>query len=253
MIPALDHLQVIPLENLILHEAHDESRLKTLRDRVTTEKVQRNPVIVTAHNEKFLLLDGAHRALTMSGIGCDFILAQKITPPKTVESWTHLLVEPNLESLDKSENLISDAHPGDDWLTAIEDSDGETTYLRARSPELACEVRALWDLQSVYPKKSPVRRLDSEAEAKIEPGEVRLFYRRFTVEELVEVVRDGSVLPAGITRFRVPERVLNVRFPLKSLADGDLASRNAELREMIERQWNANQVRRYDEPVVLFE
>lgn len=241
------------MESLILHEAHDESRLETLRGRVTTEKVQRNPVIVTAWNENFLLLDGAHRALTMSGIGCRFILAQKITPPKTVESWTHLLVEPNLESLDKSENLISITEPSNDWLAVIEDSDGEKTYLRARSPGLACEVRALWDLQSVYPNKPPVRRLDSGVESRLEPGEVRLYYRRFTVEELVEVVRDGSVLPASITRFRVPERVLNVRFPLDSLADGDLAARNAELREIVERQWSANRVRRYDEPVVLFE
>ncbi|MBA3611107.1 MAG: hypothetical protein H0W54_06810 [Rubrobacter sp.] len=250
---ALDQLRIVPLERLILHEAHDESRLATLRERVAAEAVQRNPVILTPHNEDFLLLDGAHRAHTMSTLGCAFVLAQLIDPPNKVESWTHLLSNPSLDHLSESENLLASEDPGVGWLTAIETTGGERSYLRAREPGLACEVRALWDLQAAYPPDTPVRRLDSGAAASLEDGEVRVYYRPFTVGELAEVVRGGAVLPAGITRFRVPERVLGVRFPLESLMNGDLSQRNAELRTLVARQWSANRVRRYDEPVVLFE
>ncbi len=250
---ALDQLRIVPLERLILHEAHDEARLATLRERVAAEAVQRNPVILTPHNEDFLLLDGAHRAHTMFTLGCAFVLAQLIDPPNKVESWTHLLSNPSLDHLSESENLLASEDLGVGWLAAIETTGGARSYLRARKPSLACEVRALWDLQAAYPSDAPVRRLDSGAVASLEDGEVRVYYRPFTVGELTEVVRGDAVLPAGITRFRVPERVLGVRFPLESLIDGDLSERNAELRVLVERRWSANRVRRYDEPVVLFE
>jgi hypothetical protein len=47
--------------------------------------------------------------------------------------------------------------------------------------------------------------------------------------------------------------VLNVRYPVDLLADGDPEQRNAELREFVKRSWEGNRVRYYAEPVVLFE
>jgi hypothetical protein len=61
------------------------------------------------------------------------------------------------------------------------------------------------------------------------------------------------VLPAGITRFHVRERVLNVRYPLEKMRNGDASTRNAELRAFVESFWNENRIRYYREPVVLFE
>ena len=78
-------------------------------------------------------------------------------------------------------------------------------------------------------------------------------YRPFTPPELVELVRSGAVLPAGITRFRVRERVLGVSYPLEMLKDGDVTARNAELTEFVRSRWEENRIRYYAEPVVLFE
>jgi hypothetical protein len=78
-------------------------------------------------------------------------------------------------------------------------------------------------------------------------------YRSFTPGELAEIVDAGAVLPAGITRFRIQERVLGVRYPLDRMMDGDPRVRNAELRGFVERRWAENRVRYYGEPVVLFE
>ena len=61
------------------------------------------------------------------------------------------------------------------------------------------------------------------------------------------------MLPAGVTRFRVQERVLGVRYPLDKMKNGDARTRNVELRGFIESRWNENRVRYYGEPVVLFE
>jgi hypothetical protein len=66
-------------------------------------------------------------------------------------------------------------------------------------------------------------------------------------------VRSGAVLPAGITRFRVRERVLGVRYPLEKMQDGEASTRNAELKAFVERLWVENRIRYYEEPIVLFE
>jgi hypothetical protein len=59
-------------------------------------------------------------------------------------------------------------------------------------------------------------------------------------------------LPAGITRFRVQERIFDVRYPMERVTAGD-AARNAELGKFVERRWEEDCVRYYGEPVVLFE
>ena len=84
-------------------------------------------------------------------------------------------------------------------------------------------------------------------------GEAIVRYRPFTPGELVEIVGLGKVLPAGITRFRVRERVLGVRFPLEKLYDGDPEERNEELKTLVRKLWDENRIRYYGEPVVLFE
>jgi hypothetical protein len=63
----------------------------------------------------------------------------------------------------------------------------------------------------------------------------------------------GSVLPAGITRFRVRERVLGVRYPLEDMEGEDVEKQNARLTEYVRRRWDEGRVRLYGEPVVLFE
>ena len=95
--------------------------------------------------------------------------------------------------------------------------------------------------------------MDPETDTELGTGEALLVYRRFSPRELVEVVESGKVLPAGITRFPVRERVLNVRYPLDLLEEGDPAIRTAELGELVEQALRKNRVRYYAEPVVLFE
>ena len=63
----------------------------------------------------------------------------------------------------------------------------------------------------------------------------------------------GTVLPAGITRFRVKERVLGVRYRLEDMMGGDVDAQNHRLQEYVRRRWNEGRVRLYGEPVVLFE
>ncbi|MBA2534830.1 MAG: hypothetical protein H0V21_07450, partial [Rubrobacter sp.] len=98
-----------------------------------------------------------------------------------------------------------------------------------------------------------VRRVEPDGAVRLSEGEVLIRYRTFTPGDLAAIVDSGAILPAGITRFRVQERVLGVRYPLDKMQNGDASTRNDELREFVESRWNENRVRYYEEPVVLFE
>jgi L-serine kinase (ATP) / ParB family transcriptional regulator, heme-responsive regulator len=138
-------------------------------------------------------------------------------------------------------------------LAEVETAGGRRIFLSSREEGLLAEVRALWALQALYPKGVLVRRVEPDGPVKLAGGEAMIRYRPFAPSELVEIVRAGAVLPAGITRFRVRERVLGVRYPLEKMKNGDAPARNAELRAFVERLWDENRIRYYGEPVVLFE
>jgi hypothetical protein len=95
--------------------------------------------------------------------------------------------------------------------------------------------------------------VEPDATARLSDGEALIRYRAFTPGELAAIVDAGAVLPAGITRFRVRERVLGVRYPLDRMKDANARDRNAELREFVRRRWSEDRIRYYGEPVVLFE
>ncbi len=255
MIPALNELRIVELSCLILHEAHDTARLTRVREDIADEGVQRNPVIVAPYGDRYLLLDGAHRARALGELGCRFALVQLVELPERAGSWGHLLGDAGLEKVLRSveEVEVSETEPARGCLAEARFPGGEKVFARAREEGIVPAVRALWALQKAYPEGGLVRRVDPRKPVGLAAGEAVLFYRRFTPEELAEVVSAGEVLPAGVTRFVVQERVLNVRYPLKLLERGEPVARNTELREFVRRSWEGGRVRYYGEPVVLFE
>jgi hypothetical protein len=253
VISSLEDLFLVDLECLILHEAHDEDRLVSLRERIEAEREQRNPIIVSPHEDRYLVLDGAHRVRALRELGSRFVLVQAVQPPEKVEGWGHLLNGVGRADLDNIEGIEVSDRPGDAPLAEVETAGGETVLLSAKEDGLQGRIRALWELQSFYPRGVVVRRVEPDGTARLSDGDALIRYRSFTPGELAEIVDSGTVLPAGITRFRIQERVLGVRYPLDRIMEGDPHARNAELREFVERRWEENRVRYYGEPVVLFE
>ena len=183
-------------------------------------------------------------------LGSRYALVQVVEPPEKAEGWGHLLTGVGRAELDNLKGIeVSDDAP----LAEVETSGGETVLLSASEDGLRGRVRALWDLQSFYPRDAVVRRVEPDGAARPSGGEALIRYRSFTPGELAEIVDSGAILPAGITRFRIQERVLGVRYPLDRMMEGDPSARNAELREFVQEYWEEHRIRYYGEPVVLFE
>jgi L-serine kinase (ATP) / ParB family transcriptional regulator, heme-responsive regulator len=253
VIPSLRDLRLVDLGCLILHEAHDEDRLDRLRKRMKAEGEQRNPVIVSPHEDRYLVLDGAHRVRALGELSSPLALVQSVEPPEKAEGWGHLLGGIEIADLGNVQGIEASEKPGHNPLAEVETSGDETIFLSATEEGLQGRVRALWSLQSLYPKGVVVHRVESDGAVRLSEGEVLIRYRGFTPGELAAIVDSGTVLPAGITRFRVKERVLGVRYPLENMAGGDIDAQNRKLKEYVRKNWDEGRVRLYGEPVVLFE
>ena len=253
MIPSLNDLRLVEPECLILHEAHDEKRLARLRDRVEAEGEQRNPVIVSPYGDRYLVLDGAHRVRVLAELGYRLVLVQVVEPPERAEGWGHLIDGVGSSELRAVEGIEVSEKPGAVPVAEVETGGGETLALSPTDDGLAALVRALWGLQALYPTGVVVRRVEPDGAVRLAEGTALVRYRSFAPGELAAIVDAGAVLPAGITRFRVRERILGVCYPLGRMRDGDTTARNAELEEFVARRWAEDRVRYYGEPVVLFE
>ena len=252
MIPSLRDLRLVDLGCLILHEAHDEDRLIRLRERMKVEGGQRNPVIVSPHEDRYLVLDGAHRVRALGELGSPLALVQTVEPPEKAEGWTHLLGSMEIAELRNLEGVEASEKQGHDPLAEVETAGDGTIFLSSTGEGLQGLVRALWNLQSLYPK-GVVHRVEPQGAVRLSETEALIRYRGFTPGELAAIVDSGTVLPAGVTRFRVRERVLGVNYPLDSMAGGDVEAQNVKLEEYVRKRWDEGRVRLYGEPVVLFE
>jgi L-serine kinase (ATP) / ParB family transcriptional regulator, heme-responsive regulator len=253
VIPSLRDLRLVDLDCLILHEAHDEDRLARLRKRMEAEGEQRNPVIVSPHEDRYLVLDGAHRVRALGELGSPLALVQTFEPPEKAEGWGHLISGIKTTELGNLQGIEASEKPGHNPLAEIETAGDGTIFLSSTEEGLQGLVRALWNLQSLYPKGVVVHRVESQGAARLSETEALIRYRGFTPGELAAIVDSGTVLPAGITRFRVRERVLGVCYPLENMAGGDVGAQNDKLEEYVRKRWDEGRVRLYGEPVVLFE
>jgi len=217
------------------------------------EGEQRNPVIVSPHEDRYLVLDGAHRVRALGEIGSPLALVQTVEPPEKAEGWAHLLGSMETAELRNLQGIEASEQPGHNPLAEVETVGDGTIFLSSAAEGLPGLVRALWNLQSLYPKGVVVHRVEPNGAVRLSEGEAMIRYRGFTPEELAAIVDSGTVLPAGITRFRVRERVLGVRYPLEDMAGGDVEAQNRRLAEYVRRRWDEGRVRLYGEPVVVFE
>ena len=257
MIRSLKDLRLVETGCLILHEAHDEGRLARLKERIASEGEQRNPVVASPYGDRFLVLDGAHRVRAMDELGARFALVQVVEPPERSEGWGHVVSGMGALGTDEANGLVITEAPGEEEegeaVAEIETAGGGEFSVRSRGPGSLARSRAMWALQARYPEAAVVRRVEPEGAVRLLKGEALIRYRPFSPEELVEIVGSGTVLPAGVTRFRVRERVLGVRYPLGRMMEGEPRARNVELRRFVSECWAENRVRYYREPVVLFE
>lgn len=269
-------LQLIPLDQIIVHEIHDASRTTPLVTAIQHDQMQRNPIIVAQTSDgSFLHLDGANRIAALERLNCRHAVAQVVdydnSQAVTLDTWTHLSnLEPR-QLLAAGENWVAYTLKSVSAETAVQmilDAAVAAAiwFASGEAFVLACEMtlanrvlgtRQLLDLyassiqRETFPHTDHVTGIQNFW-TQYPERQACICFLPFAKIDIVELAWSLNLrLPAGVTRHTILSgRVLSVNVPLSLLkADLTTAQKTEELQ-----QWLCSRRRRvYAEPTIIYE
>ncbi|GMQ85547.1 MAG: bifunctional transcriptional regulator/O-phospho-L-serine synthase SbnI [Acidimicrobiia bacterium] len=253
----LPELRVVPLTEIMPHENVDPLRVERLAARISAEGTQLNPMVcIEDISGRFVLLDGATRTAALGNIGLAYGVVQVVAAQSiTLGTWHHVVrnaaPEAVMSHIEDSPNLTLTGDEGPPRISTIDG--GRST---ARSDRLT-ENGVLSTLVDCYIGRWTVNRVvdaDLDSVASLYPDWATVFeFPTLTVDDVMKAALGDDRLPAGITRFMVPDRALRVRAELAVLAPGPQEERQALLDRLLEERSNAGRIRRYPQSVVIYD
>lgn len=249
-------LRVIPLAEIVPHEEFDPLRVDRLAGRMGEAGSQANPVIcIAADTGQYVLLDGATRTAALHHLGLDYVLAQVVAPDGiTLDTWHHVIREAPptavLERIEGNGDLVLDTDTG---TPRVSTKDGVSATIAGAGSRFA----VLGSLVRSYIGTWPVSRavtIDLPQVPRLYPDwSVVVEQPTLTVDDVMKAALSEERLPAGVTRFVVPDRALRVNLALETLAAGPLDQRQAELDRHVTGLIGEGRVRHYSDSVVIFD
>jgi len=254
----LERLAPVPLDDLVLHESVEPARLHHVTRALNRSGVQKCPVLATPLSDgKYLVIDGAHRVVALRRLGAEMALAQIFDQGEyEITAWHHLTrirrIPPRIEGL--LTDRCTACEPGSSTGTclAVAQTATQARHVCCLSADVGEAAAMLREFAAGCLAAGRIRRISPDDRSSSQPGRrhLRIVYRPWSFDRLREMVDRDLVLPAGITRFIAPGRVLGVDVPLPMLSCDrrtSLASRH--IRQHVEKL----SLRYYAEPVFIAE
>jgi L-serine kinase (ATP) / ParB family transcriptional regulator, heme-responsive regulator len=245
-------LKLVPINQLRLHEEYEPSRLEKTIMQIRKDQFLRHPILATKLNDgNYLVLDGVHRLRALRAIGCRKAPVQEVEKKDfSNTAWNHLI--PTGEWYEKMLN--------DSSLPWVREEKERTIFVEVVSSENKSHFLYLEDIQSdlldywhtvvsYYSKQYSVIRIPKEDEHIPPKGYVLIKYQPISFEAIEAYVANGWMFPAGVTRFIINGRLLNLKVPLSLLMD-----QNENIQEWMKliEKWETS-LRFYKEQVYLCE
>lgn len=268
----LPDLRIVELARILPHEDFDGRRIVGLAERLVREGVLKDPPVVAPLGDgDFVVLDGANRTSALKHLGYRDALVQVVDYGRaTLDTWHHLVVGLGAAEvaagLDAVPGLVIDpttlpaaraALSAADAVAYAMRPDGSVTTLHGGA-DLVARAELLRRVVSVYNGRADIHRVRATDLADVaehyDGVGALVVFPSFTPDDILDLVRHGGALPSGISRHVIPGRALRVHFPMADLADeAPRDVKNRHLAEWIRRKRQANQIRAYDEPTVLYD
>jgi len=264
-------LAVVPLEKVFPHELIDPRRVENLIQKLNTSDVFTNPPIVFQSKEHYVILDGATRVSSFKKLGYPHIIVQVLKDKDnyTLDTWFHAIRKIEMDTLINMLNDLPEitiaksdketvqagmvAHGGLCYIQTI-----DKTIYHIQPKAGVNHLDALNKLTNAYIDASHVTRtLDDNIDSLVSEfpdltGVV--VFPVFTLNQVLQIADAGNVMPAGITRFIIPGRVMRLNASFETLkSDMDLGEKNKWLYDLVMERLSKDQVRYYAEPIFLMD
>lgn len=285
-------LRMAPVSLVQPHEKFQASRVDYLAERLAQEGVLVNPPIVTVAEDGDLhvVLDGATRVSAFRKLAYPHVVVQVVDVERDnvqLFAWNHVVRDVHgrggiatflelagtIAGLRLVEMPIDQvAHdaqkPGalgymltpqkkNAYLLEVDPSTADATVEHQNGQERDW-LDVLNDLVHGYEAWGDVERMLTtdmdQVHAVYSDAAALVVFPTFTPNTIVQLAAQGRLVPAGITRFVIPGRVLRLNAPLEKLAsDESLARKQEWLDHFVTKKLRNRQVRYYEEPVVLLD
>lgn len=276
-------LRLVPIEHVVPHEFYHGPRVNSLAKNLERDEFLANPPLVAELPEEqgYVVLDGATRTTAFRKLNFPHLIVQVVDMQRDVQlySWLHAVLDTmnnggieglmqklrdikELQIVEKPVSELNDAlnehgsigymltnqnkgfllqmqthhaaRTDDDWLDLL--NQVVESYSQWGDVERTLEQR-VDNLQAMYAAFTAL-----------------FLFPTFTSEIVLQLASQGRLLPAGITRFVIPGRILRLNAPLEKLRnDEPLTHKQEWLDRFIEDKLGGRSVRFYEEPVILLD
>src|SRR5690606_14419756 len=221
--------------------------------------------------DHYVVLDGATRTSALHRLGATHAVVQDVDVDGglALETWHHVV-----RQLDADDFLsivgelpgirieeVGEASPHERMIEyggicAAVTVDGRGFVIHAT--EGTNHFQALASVAAAYIEQALVSRTLERDVARLAAWypdmSVFVEYPEFRVEQVLLAARSGTLLPAGVTRFIVPGRVLHLDVPLDVvLSDRTLDEKNRWLHDHLSQKEREGKIRYYGEPVYILD
>jgi L-serine kinase (ATP) / ParB family transcriptional regulator, heme-responsive regulator len=245
-------LKLVHIDQLRLHEEYEPPRLEKTIMQIRKDQFLRHPILATKLNDgSYLVLDGVHRLSALKAIGCRKVPVQEVEKKDfSNTAWNHLIstgewYEKMLN--DSSLPWVSEEKEGTVFVEVVS-SENKSHYLYLE--DIQSDILHYWHtVVSYYSKQYSVIRIPKEDEDIPPKGYVLVKYQPISYEAIETYITNGWIFPAGVTRFIINGRLLNLKVPLALLMD-----QNENIQEWMKliEKWEKS-LRFYKEQVYLCE
>lgn len=265
-------LRIVPSESVFPHELIDEKRVDRLAKRLTEAGLLKNPPLVMETKGGYMVLDGATRSTALRQMGLPHMLVQVFTAEAEglqLNTWSHIIRQlnktallqllqnlPEIELIASDLDTVTEAQIEYGSLCTLHFVDGEIFLVQAKPGVNRLDAQN--KLTAAYIDAGltsrtlthNMRQLQYEYEDMI----ALVVFPKYEVEQVMQLAQAGRRLPAGITRFIVPGRILRVNIKLSVLkSDRSLRDKNRWLQEYLIDRQREGRIRYYAEPVYLLD
>lgn len=257
MLP-VPELRVASLAIIRPHEEVDPLRVDRLAGRIEADGTQLNPVVVVEDpSGDLVLLDGATRTAALQRLGLGYAVVQ-VVDERTVslERWHHVIrgVEPAgvIAQIEANTELFVGPEDG---CPCVATPDGHRLTVFGDGLSLFAIFSAV--VHAYVGRWSVSRVTDQERDTvpdRFPDWAALVEFPVLTMGDVTKAALGDDLLPAGITRFNVPERALRVNADLDILRlPGSEADKQQLLDRLIHARATSGRIRHYEHSVYIFD
>ena len=266
-------LEVVPVERVTPHEQIDNKRVDRLMESLKMDGRLVNPPVATYWNDMYVILDGATRYTALQRLGYPHVILQVIDAHRddfTLHTWYHAISSPRpgrelLADLAQIPELhlaplavdqIQHAFARPETLCYFLDRTGEATLALAAPG--SDRLHVMNELVARYTRWGSVERTLltdlSRLLSQFPQMTAVAIFPQFTPETVFTAATEGNFLPAGLTRFVIPGRILRLNADLERLKQPEsLAAKRAWFNQWLADKLARSRLRYYQEPVILLD